>query len=150
MAREVLTNDEGRATAVSYVDTGTGKTQEVRAKIVVLAASACETARLLLNSKSSRHPEGLANSSGAVGRYLTDTTGTSVQGHIPVLEGLPPYNDDGAGGMHKLTGGGYGKKLKDDYRRLYGSIVGFSGRGEMLPNKDCYCEIDPSVVDRYG
>jgi hypothetical protein len=53
-------------------------------------------------------------------------------------------------GIHKLTGGGYGKKLKDDYRRLYGSIVGFSGRGEMLPNKDCYCEIDPSVVDKYG
>ena len=99
MAREVLTNDEGRATAVSYVDTATGKTQEVRAKIVVLAASACETARLLLNSKSTRHPDGLANSSGAVGRYLTDTTGTSVQGHIPILEGLPPYNDDGAGGI---------------------------------------------------
>ncbi|PYQ41021.1 MAG: GMC family oxidoreductase [Acidobacteria bacterium] len=173
MAREVLTNDEGRATAVSYVDTATGKTQEVRAKIVVLAASACETARLLLNSKSTRHPDGLANSSGAVGRYLTDTTGTSVQGHIPILEGLPPYNDDGAGGMHVYMpwwldnrrldfprgyhiepwGGrdmpGYGK-LKDDYRRLYGSIVGFSGRGEMIPNKDCYCEIDPSVVDRHG
>ena len=188
MAREVLTNDEGRATAVAYVDTATGKTEEVRAKIVVLAASACETARLLLNSKSTRHPEGLANSSGAVGRYLTDTTGTSVQGQIPILESLPPYNDDGAGGMHvympwwldnkkldfprgyhiepwggrdmpgygfmngihKLNGGGYGKKLKDDYRRLYGSIVGFSGRGEMLPNKDCYCEIDPNVVDKYG
>ena len=188
MAREVLTNAEGRATAVAYVDTATGKTEEIRAKIIVLAASACETARLLLNSKSTRHPDGLANSSGNVGRYLTDTTGTSVQGHIPVLEGLPPYNDDGAGGMHvympwwldnrkldfprgyhiepwggrdmpgygfmsgihKLTGGGYGKKLKDDYRRLYGSIVGFSGRGEMLPNKDCYCEIDPSVVDKYG
>ena len=100
MAREVLTNDEGRATGVSYVDTATGATEEVRAKIVVLAASACETARLLLNSKSTRHPDGLANSSGAVGRYLTDTTGTSVQGHIPALEGLPPYNDDGAGGMH--------------------------------------------------
>ena len=188
MAREVLTNDEGRATAVSYVETATGQEQQVRAKIVVLAASACETARLLLNSRSARHPDGLANSSGAVGRYLTDTTGSSIQGHIPALEALPPYNDDGAGGMHvympwwldnrkldfprgyhiepwggrdmpgfgfmsgihKLQGGGYGKKLKDDYRRLYGSVVGFSGRGEMLPNKDCYCEIDPSVVDRYG
>src|SRR5436190_1385272 len=188
MAREVLTDAEGRATAISYVDTATGQEQQVRAKIVVLAASACETARLLLNSKSARHPDGLANSSGAVGRYLTDTTGASIQGHVPALEGLPPYNEDGAGGMHvympwwldnrkldfprgyhiepwggrdmpgygfmsgihKLNGGGYGKKLKDDYRRLYGSIVGFSGRGEMLPNRDCYCEIDPNVVDRYG
>jgi len=188
MAREVLTNQEGRATGVSYVDTATGREQQVRAKIVVLAASACETARLLLNSRSARHPDGLANGSGAVGRYLTDTTGTSLMGQVPALEGLPPYNDDGAGGMHvympwwldnrkldfprgyhiepwggrdmpgfgflggihRFQGGGYGKKLKDDYRRLYGSFVGFSGRGEMVPNKDSYCELDPSVVDRWG
>src|SRR5258708_5378827 len=86
MAREVLTNDEGRATAVSYVDTGTGKTQEVRAKIIVLAASASETARLLLNSQHTRHPEGVANSIVAARRYLTDTTGTSVHRHIDVLQ----------------------------------------------------------------
>src|SRR6185503_7130781 len=54
------------------------------------------------------------------------------------------------GGIHNWTGGGYGKKLKDDYRRLYGSFVGFSGRGEMVPNKDSYCELDPSVVDKWG
>ena len=72
----------------------------MRAQVVVLAASACESARLLLNSKSTRHPDGLANASGTVGRYLTDTTGTSVHGHIPALEGLPPHNEDGVGGMH--------------------------------------------------
>ena len=44
----------------------------VRARIVVLAASACESARILLNSKSSKFPQGLANSSGVVGSYLTD------------------------------------------------------------------------------
>jgi choline dehydrogenase-like flavoprotein len=189
MAREVLTNAEGLATGVSYIDTATGREQQVRARIVVLAASACETARLLLNSRSTRHPEGLANSSGAVGRYLTDTTGSNLMGQIPVLESLPIYNEDGAGGMHvympwwldnrKLDfprgyhiepwggrgmpgygfgggihrlngGGGYGKKLKDDYRRLWGSVVGFSGRGEMVPNKDSYCELDREVVDRWG
>src|SRR4029453_9632861 len=100
MAREVLTDDEGRATAVSYVNTATGQEEQVRAKVVVLAGSACETARLLLNSKAPRPPNGLGNSSGAVGRYLPDTTGISVQGHIPKLEGLPPFNEDGAGGMH--------------------------------------------------
>ncbi len=188
MAREVLTNAEGLATGVSYVDTATGETREVRARIVVLAASACESARLLLNSKSARHPDGLANSSGAVGRYLTDTTGSSLSGQIPALESLPSCNEDGVGGMHVympwwldnrkldfprgyhiepyggrgmpglgfmdgihlLQGGGYGKTLKDDYRRFYGSFVGFAGRGEMIPNKDSYCEIDPTVVDRYG
>jgi choline dehydrogenase-like flavoprotein len=54
------------------------------------------------------------------------------------------------GGIHRLTGGGYGKRLKDDYRRLYGSFVGFAGRGEMVPNRDSFCEIDPRVVDKWG
>ena len=56
----------------------TGRENHVRARIVVLAASACESARMLLNSKSSQFPQGLANSSGTVGKYLTDTTGTGV------------------------------------------------------------------------
>jgi choline dehydrogenase-like flavoprotein len=188
MAREVETNDEGLATGVSYVETATGKVTSVKAKVVVLAASACESARLLLNSKSRRHPNGLANSSGAVGRYLTDTTGTSIGGHIPALADLPAHNDDGAGGhhlyipwwldnrkldfprgyhleigggrgmpgygfmggIHNLNGGGYGKALKDDYRRYYGSRVGFAARGEMIPNPNSYCDVDPNVVDRYG
>jgi choline dehydrogenase-like flavoprotein len=188
MAREVLTDADGLATGVSYVNTSTGLEEQVRARIVVLAASACETARLLLNSKSTRHPDGLANASGAVGRYLTDTTGANLMGHIPALESLPSYNEDGTGGMHvympwwvdnkkldfprgyhiepwggrgmpglgflggihRIQGGGYGQKLKEDYRRLYGSVVGFSGRGEMVPNKDSYCEIDPAVVDKWG
>ena len=46
--------------------------------------------------------------------------------------------------------GGYGKSLKDDYRRYYGATIGFAGRGEMIPNEDSYCEIDPNVVDHWG
>jgi len=46
--------------------------------------------------------------------------------------------------------GGYGKQLKNEYRRFYGATVGFSGRGEMIPNKDSYCELDPNTVDRWG
>jgi choline dehydrogenase-like flavoprotein len=100
MAREVLSNEEGLATGVSYVDTNTMQEMQVRAKVVVLAASACESARLLLNSKSARFPNGLANSSGAVGRNLTDSTGASAGGFIPSLMDLPNYNEDGVGGMH--------------------------------------------------
>ena len=195
MAREVMTNSEGLATGVSYVDTRDRREYQVRARIVVLAASACESARLLLNSRSSRFPDGLANSSGMVGRYLTDSTGTSVAGHFPQLMDGIPHNEDGAGGGHlyipwwldnrKLGfprgyhvelwggrgmpgygflggihrfngqgrtqgGGGYGKQLKDDYRQFYGSIVGFSGRGEMVARKENYCEIDPGSVDKFG
>src|SRR2546426_7696150 len=189
MAREVTTNDDGRATGVSYINTRDSHEYQVRARIIVLAASACESARLLLNSKSPRFPNGLANSSGVVGRYLTDTTGLSVSGYIPKLANSVPHNEDGVGGMHlympwwldnksldfprgyhieigggrrmpaygilrgieRFNGaGGYGKQLKDDYRRYYASQVNFSGRGEMIPNDDSYCEIDPNVVDRYG
>jgi choline dehydrogenase-like flavoprotein len=46
--------------------------------------------------------------------------------------------------------GGYGQALKDSYRRLYGTTIGFSGRGEMIPNEDSYCEIDPDVHDQWG
>jgi choline dehydrogenase-like flavoprotein len=202
MAREVTTDAQGKATGVSYVDTQTLQEYQVRAKVVVLAASACESARLMMNSKSSRHPNGLGNSSGMLGKYLMDSTGASLAGFIPQLVDYLPHNEDGVGGMHlyvpwwlndkKLPfprgyhielwggrhmpsygfggnihtvnawlgeidgqtrpkgGGGYGRQLKEDYRRLYGAVVGFSGRGEPVARQDNYCEIDPNVVDKYG
>ena len=100
MAREVLTDDSGLASGVSYVNRTDRRDYSVRARIVVLAASACESARLLLNSTSGRFPDGLANSSGVVGRYLTDSTGLSVGGHIPKMEHGVPHNEDGTGGAH--------------------------------------------------
>ncbi len=189
MAREVTVDRNGLASGVSYIRKSDGSDQHVRARVVVVAASALETSRLLLNSKSSLFPHGLANSSGIVGKYITDTTGSDVVGFIPKMVDHVPHNEEGVGGSHiympwwldnsKLDfprgyhiepwgglsepsygfmggiqryapGGGYGKQLKNDYRRYYGATVGFSGRGEMIPNDDSYCEIDPRVVDRYG
>ena len=189
MAREVTTGSDGLATGVSYIDRTTGTDQHVRARIVVLAASACESARILLNSRSPRSPNGLANGSGTVGKYLTDSTGTDVAGFIPRMMDHVPHTEGSAGGSHIYMpwwidnrtldfprgyhievwgglgvpsygfmggihryppGGGYGKQLKDDYRRYYGATVGFSGRGEQVPNDDCYCELDPETVDRWG
>jgi len=49
-----------------------------------------------------------------------------------------------------ISFGGYGKTLKQDYRRVYGSVVSFAGRGAMIPNDDCYCDVDPLAVDKYG
>jgi choline dehydrogenase-like flavoprotein len=54
------------------------------------------------------------------------------------------------GGIERYQGGGYGKQLKEDYRKYYGATIGFSGRGEMIPNDESYMEIDPFVVDRWG
>jgi choline dehydrogenase-like flavoprotein len=189
MAREVTLDRAGRADGVSFVNKANGRDEHVSARVVVLAASACESARLLLNSKSALFPNGLANSSGTVGKYLTDTTGIGVAGFIPALMDHVPHNEDGVGGGHiympwwldnrKLdfprgyhievygglnqpgygfldgihrypSGGGYGVQLKRDYRRYFGATIYLGGRGEMVPSEECYCEIDPETVDRWG
>jgi hypothetical protein len=140
-----------------------------------------------LNSRSSGFPNGLANSSGVVGRYLTDSVGSDLVGHFPQLENMPIHNHDGVGGMHlympwwrfgqkneflrgyhiEFGGGrnmpgvgefdyvceeheGYGVGLKQKCRSSYGTFIGFSGRGEMIPNENCFCELDPTVKDKWG
>lgn len=200
MVREVITDDKGMATGVIYIDKTDNDEYKVAAKVVVLAASACETARIMLNSKSKAHPNGLSNSSGVIGHYLHDSTGTDRMGILPQLIDRPRYNEDGVGGLHVYTpwwldnkkldfprgyhieywggmgmpsygfgfgmdtmrkyltdefgapasNGGYGASLKNDIRRIYGTTVGMSGRGESIPQFDNYCELDPNAVDKYG
>jgi len=118
MAREILTDQNGLATGVSYVNKEDLQEYQVRARVVVLAASACESARLLLNSKSPRHPNGLANSSGVVGHYLHDSTGAGRMGILPQLFGRKRYNEDGVGGMHVYTPW-WGDNKKLDFPRGY-------------------------------
>jgi choline dehydrogenase-like flavoprotein len=187
MAREIVVGKDGKAKAVSYVDKATRTEQQIYAKSFVIGAGACESARLLLNSRSTLFPDGLANSSGAVGRYLTDTVGSDGAGYFPQMEKVPPHNHDGTGGMHlyvpwwkfdrkndflrgyhiEFGGGrqmpmvgdfhdvcktseGYGPALKQQCRSMYGTTIGFNGRGEMIPNENCFCELDPDVVDQWG
>ena len=187
MAREIVVGKDGRARAVSYIDKPTRTEKKLYARAFVLAASTCESTRLLLNSRSASFPDGLANSSGVVGRYLTDSVGSSGEGLFPQLIKMPPHNHDGVGGMHvyipwwkyerrndfprgyhiELSGGrqmpgigefrdiceeneGYGAGLKQRCRELYGTFIGFSGRGEMIPNENTYCDIDPNVMDEWG
>jgi choline dehydrogenase-like flavoprotein len=192
MVAEVLLDKTGRAAGVRFIDKRSGRSREARARVVVLAASAFETVRILLNSRSTRFPSGLANSSDLVGKYLMDTVGSSLLGQIPALENLPPHNEDGAtwghlympwwgyqaqkagklpfargyhvefiggrrlpdfytmGGVEWLSKGSYGQKFREDARRYYGSMISFAGRGEMIPNKDTYCEIAPEAKDKWG
>ena len=103
MVREVLTNSEGKATGVSYIDKADRKEYTLRAKVVVLAASACSSARILLNSKSPQHPNGLGNSGNTVGKYLHDSTGSGRSAFVPDLVNRKMYNEDGVGGMHVYT-----------------------------------------------
>jgi choline dehydrogenase-like flavoprotein len=192
MVHEVTLDRTGLASGVTFIDKTSGNERHAAARVVVLAAGSCETVRILLNSRTARFPGGLANSSGQIGRYLMDTVGSGVQGQIPLLENLPPLNEDGASeghtytpwwlyadqlagklgfargyhiefgcgrrmpglgtaaGIEWLTGGSYGKKFKEDARRYYGTFISFDGRGEMIPNKNSYCEIDPRVKDKWG
>lgn len=132
MAREVKTNDKGLATGISYVNKDDMQEYVVNAKVVVLAASACESARLLLNSKSSRHPNGLANSSDIVGKYLHDSTGASMGGILPKLLGRKRYNEDGVGGMHVYTPWWLDNKKLDfprGYHIEFGGGMGMPGYG---------------------
>lgn len=100
MVREVITNAEGLAVGVSYVNKEDLQEYQVNAKTVILGASAGESARILLNSKSAQHPGGLANSSGVVGHYLHDSTGSSAGGFLPQLMDRKRYNEDGVGSVH--------------------------------------------------
>ena len=73
---KIETDAKGKASAVVYYDAN-GKLQRQKARIVAVAGNAIETPRLLLNSHSSHFPDGLANSSGQVGRnYMRHTTGS--------------------------------------------------------------------------
>ncbi len=95
LAREILVSSDRRARGVSIVDRTTKQEEEVRAKIIVVCCATVETAWLLLNSRSPRFPEGLANSSGVVGRYLSGHIGDNVYIYLKELEGTPPKNIDG-------------------------------------------------------
>jgi choline dehydrogenase-like flavoprotein len=189
--REVTLNKDGKASGVVFIDKTTGKETRVNGKAVILAASACESARILLNSRAANGRDALANSSGKVGKYIMDTVGAKLMGQVPALENLPPHNEDGAGGDHlyapwrlykeqhagklnfargyhietggsrpmpggsnpapdDFTQGSYGTKFKEDARRYYGSFVYYAARGEMIPNDDCYMDLDPKVKDKWG
>jgi choline dehydrogenase-like flavoprotein len=141
MVREVLTDDKGLATGVSYISKNDMQEYQVKAKTVILGASACESARLLLNSKSSAHPGGLANSSGVVGKYLHDSTGSSAGGWMPELVDRKRYNEDGVGAIHIYSPWWLGNKKLNfprGYHIEYGGGLHMPGYGftDGIQNKN--------------
>ncbi|WP_456311618.1 GMC oxidoreductase [Pseudomonas shirazensis] len=188
---EVKTNQKGNAEGVLYIDTTTGEKHSVNAKIVILAAGTGSSARILLNSKSKLHPDGLGNNQGLVGKYLMDSVEFTMKSQVPFLGKIPPQNDDGIftphiyvpwwlnkeqaegklnfpRGYHIEPRGGrrmptvtlgsyidsdnklYGDGLHDYIKNKYGSYIFLTGEGEMIPNEDCYCELDSTIKDKWG
>jgi choline dehydrogenase-like flavoprotein len=180
VAEVLIDSDTGKARGVRYIDRETKQDGEALGKVVVLSASAFETARILLNSKPRQYPNGVANSSGQVGRNIVDHIQCGGAGFLPQLYDLESMNTDSYGGgaymprfnrsYQKSLGyirgfgiqsgsgraiasrfPGFGPSLKKAIRSRYMARVGFGCFGERLANPDTYMEIDPSgEKDVYG
>ncbi len=170
----------GRVSGVQVIDGLNGEVLEFHGRIVFLCASTLESARLLLNSKSARWPQGLANGSGEVGHNLMDHCyGAGANGTIPGMEDKVVYG--------RRPNGIYVPRFRNvsqahpDFVRGYG-FQGSAGRsgwdrpvpgygadwkrklidergpwrmwlggwGECLPNHDNFVALDPELKDRWG
>ncbi|MCB9385717.1 MAG: GMC family oxidoreductase [Bryobacterales bacterium] len=160
----------GLANGVLYVDRRSGREMHARAKRVVLAASALESIRILLNSD-------VANSSGTLGRYIMDQfyvkgsviaidptsrRGRRGSGYIPRvqnLKGQKPKKDYLRGYAVDFHGGStpdpnrlpsYGKKLAEELASYSGQALSFTTMGDVLPRYENNARIDDTVVDKWG
>ncbi len=182
MTERIETNSSGQATGVSYLldENGSLTRKRAEAPIIVVSAGAVESARLLLNSSSTHHPNGIGNENDLVGRNL--------QGHLypgaqavfeeEILEGQGPgvsisltqFNHGNAG----IIGGGmlsdefiklpiifwhrslppgmprWGQANKDWMRNGYRRTLQIMGPVQDIPNPEGRVTLDPKVRDRFG
>jgi choline dehydrogenase-like flavoprotein len=124
-AHEVLVDrNTGRARGVAFLDSETHKSYEAKAKVVILAASTLESARLMLLSRSRQHPNGIGNSSGHVGHnFCEHVMGPGVTGLVKELVGKPHTLDDGR------PGGFYVPRFRNLKDREPGFIRGYGFEG---------------------
>lgn len=159
----------GRATGVSYFDRTTSQQHDIDANIVVLCASTIETIRLLLNSGSVRHPNGLGNSSGLLGHYFMDQVNGMVFGSIPGSTGWEGVDSqspaDNHGGFLIPRFQNLDSRTHPDFARGFNiqglagripvpdhvpSLFGMTAQGEMLPNIDNRIRLNPRKKDAWG
>jgi choline dehydrogenase-like flavoprotein len=154
----------GKASGVEFANRLSGRIESARGRLVFLCASAFESVRILLNSRSTRHPEGIGASSGVLGRYITDhlffTRTGLLAGHAEDDPGPPadPYDFGRAHGFYIPRFRNLGNP-HPDFVRGYG-ICGCIGRGgpwwwmgafgEMLPRAENRITLDPSRRDAWG
>ncbi|MFN7928459.1 MAG: GMC family oxidoreductase [Blastocatellia bacterium] len=180
LVREVLVNKDGLASGVSFIDRTTGKVEEVAAKIVVVSCASIESARLLLNSKSEKYPNGLANNNDIVGRYLGGHSQTTFTGYLKNLVKTDTWQGDGvtdhayiprfvdkhkdfAGGYgyqmnyasrrtphHAKSVAGFGASYKNRVRELHGAMFQMGGYGKVEHRPTNRVTTDPNKVDKFG
>lgn len=178
MVKEILTDSRGRVTGISYFDSE-NHLQEQPADIVVLAASATESARLLLNSRSRLFPAGIGNRYDWVGRNLQGHAYTGAVG----LFDFDAFDDLGPGasiaicdfnhGNPGIVGGAllcnefirlpiqfadmtppgmrrWGAAHKDYMRKFFKRSIIVMGPVQELPVFDARVQVDPTVKDFWG
>ena len=171
-------NATGRATGVHYYD-GDRKEQFQKARAVVVCANGSETPKLLLNSATNAFSHGLANSSGAVGRYLMFNKGGGAMARFEqplneykganVTRILHDFYDSdpkrgfyGGGGFDARSGGPltwgqsvpkgtptWGPGFKE-YLESYTYWMNCSGHGTSLAQETNRIDIDPELKDAWG
>ena len=150
----IVMNNEGKASGVHYIDRTTHDHREAHAKIIVVAASTLESTRILLNSTSSRYPQGVGNSNGVLGHYLMDHfTLEGAGGIMPSLRSsarqpvgtpcgflIPKYANTGS---HKNKDFLRGYRFDGDgSQELYGhafSIAGFGAEWRRKVRQEIPC-----------
>jgi len=178
MAKEILTDDRGRARGVAYFDAD-GHLQEQLSDIVIVSGCATESARLLLNSKSRLFPNGLGNRNDQVGRNLQGHHYTGAVGFFD----FDTYDDVGPGatiaisdynhGTPGLVGGGmlanefirlpihnvdrlpagtprWGLGHKQGMRDWHKRSIVIMGPTQQIPSAEGRMTVDESVKDKWG
>jgi choline dehydrogenase-like flavoprotein len=173
VTRITTDSSTGLATGAVFIDRHTQREHRVFADVVVLCASTIETLRILLSSGSSRHPDGLGNSNGLVGRYFMDQTISMAFCSVPQFPGysaadtLPPADP-----FYPPTGGiliprydNLGPEPETGFLRGISfqgaggrfpvpagepTSLGLGGVGEMLPSYDNRITLDKRRKDKWG
>lgn len=162
----------GRATGVNFIDRNTRQAHSVSANIIMLCASPIETVRLMLNSAGGKHPAGLGNASGVLGRYFMDQVPSIIMGTVPGHKGAELDDSVAPDPFYGVSGGVYiprfenldtttnsaflrGYAFQGTIGRLYtpenrDAKFGIMGFGEMLPHYDNSITLNPAKRDRWG
>jgi choline dehydrogenase-like flavoprotein len=168
---EVLVGADGtRATGVTVVDAASGRSEEVRGKLVFLCASSLESVRILMNSRSAAHPRGIGAASGVLGRHVMDHSAGNVYFYLPDVPDtggpfellgsdsimIPRWQNLGERREPYLRGfglwGGIQRLPVPNFLRKHRDVAfGFlCARSETLPHRDNRIEIDRTLKDRWG
>lgn len=133
LTRILMGSEANRVSGIEYTST-TGQIEKLDCLTLILSCSAVETARVLLNNRTKEFPNGLANSSGQVGRNLTSHFGVTVLGLFPQLAGRDRSDDAGTGYYHSLLTGINWDKPNPNYEGTYQVQCG----GGMAPQRLTY------------